>query len=147
MLRVPFEAKAHEQSLLGLGIAGSNDAGSPVCGRDALVGDAVDFRQPEVFFPRRRSIPRLVAFMGECSGFFHGLRHFCAFAVIIFRDNAEHGAQRIAASVGLCGAIALRISLGQREDMLRSLPANTQEDLVYLMITAIQTVKKSRTAT
>lgn len=30
------------------------------------------------------------------------------------------------------------------EDMLRSLPSTTQEDLVYLMITAIQTVKKNQ---
>ena len=39
----------------------------------------------------------------------------------------------------------LSVKLDTVEDMLRSLPASTQEDLVYLMITAIQTVKKSRT--
>ncbi len=38
----------------------------------------------------------------------------------------------------------LSVKLDTVEDMLRSLPASTQEDLVYLMITAIQTVKKNR---
>jgi len=38
----------------------------------------------------------------------------------------------------------LSVKLDTVEDMLRSLPAGTQEDLVYLMITAIQTVKKNR---
>ena len=39
----------------------------------------------------------------------------------------------------------LSVKLDTVEDMLRPLPAGTQEDLVYLMITAIQTVKKNRT--
>ena len=38
----------------------------------------------------------------------------------------------------------LNVKLDTVEDMLRSLPAGTQEDLVYLMITAIRTVKKNR---
>jgi transcriptional regulator with XRE-family HTH domain len=38
----------------------------------------------------------------------------------------------------------LSVKLDTVEDMLRTLPVSTQEDLVYLMITAIQTVKKNR---
>lgn len=38
----------------------------------------------------------------------------------------------------------LSVKLDTVEDMLRSLPSTTQEDLVYLMITAIQTVKKNQ---
>ena len=38
----------------------------------------------------------------------------------------------------------LSVKLDTVEDMLRPLPAGTQEDLIYLMITAIQTVKKNR---
>jgi len=38
----------------------------------------------------------------------------------------------------------LSVKLDTVEDMLRPLPAGTQEDLVYLMITAIRTVKKNR---
>ena len=37
----------------------------------------------------------------------------------------------------------LSVKLDTVEDMLRTLPITTQEDLVYLMITAIQTVKKN----
>jgi transcriptional regulator with XRE-family HTH domain len=39
--------------------------------------------------------------------------------------------------------VPLSVNLDTVEDMLRSLPAGTQEDLVYLMITAIRTVKKN----
>lgn len=38
----------------------------------------------------------------------------------------------------------LSVKLDTVEDMLRPLPPEIQEDLVYLMITAIKTVKKSR---
>jgi len=38
----------------------------------------------------------------------------------------------------------LSVKLDTVEDMLRTLPVGTQEDLIYLMITAIQTVKKNR---
>ena len=38
----------------------------------------------------------------------------------------------------------LRVKLETIEDMLRALPAAAQEDLVYLMITAIRTVRKNR---
>lgn len=38
----------------------------------------------------------------------------------------------------------LSVNLETVADMLRPLSAGTQEDLVYLMITAVQTVKKNR---
>ena len=40
-LRIPTKARACEQFLLGLSVAGGNDAGPPVLGRDLLVGYAL----------------------------------------------------------------------------------------------------------
>lgn len=137
-LGIPAESRSAQNVPARLRVSCGDDAGASVLCRYLLIHDAFQLRQRvgdcrrtasfpclgagcSCSAPLRRSRFRVGA--GELFAAGRGLRACSgAFAVVIFRNHAQHGRQRVAAGVSDGAAHALRIGFGQRHDRQRALP-------------------------